>query len=181
MKNKTQKIEEGLVWVSSSALSPLWIKRYWEIRYKYRRDGVLKPTKGRFACLRGKHSEKFNLNLCPHSMTSHKCPSQDSPGAGSNGGVLRSSGQGDSVMWTLRPLPGDRGGVLTCTWPSTLTAAEGAASERPLDCSARQSNQRSLGRWERMQMKEVSRGSPGLSLPTLVGGASPTILPLSMY
>lgn len=121
-------------------------------------------------------------------MTSHKLPSQDSPGAGSNGGVLRSAEQG-TVMRTLRPLPGDRGRRpdLHLT-PVRLLQPRGAASERPLDCSARQSNQRSLGRWERMQMKEVSRGSPrtvsslgqNWGSSHLVSGASPTILPLSM-
>ena len=63
-----------------------------------------------FACLRGKHTEKFNLSLCPQSMTSHQLLPQDSPSAGSYGGVLRSAEQGDSIMWTMHPLPRDRGG-----------------------------------------------------------------------
>ena len=66
---------------------------------------------------------------------------------------------------TASPAQGHRGGILTCPWPSVLTAAEGAAFKRPLDCPTPQSNQRSLRRWERMQTKEASRGSPGVSLP----------------
>ena len=63
------------------------------------------------------------------------------------------------------PCPGIEGGILTCPWPSVLIAAEGAAFKWPLDSPTPQSIQRSLRRWERMQMKEDSRDCPGVSLP----------------